>query len=91
MQIDDRPPAYLSCASLARQLDVSETTIHEMVRRGVLPKPYKLSTGCVRWSWFEVVAALASLKPGSETVPDQYMAGAQDVTAKTQQARRQDA
>jgi predicted DNA binding protein len=26
----------LSCASLARELDVSETTAHEMVRRGVL-------------------------------------------------------
>lgn len=63
----DRPPAYLSCASLARELDVSETTVHEMVRRGVLPAPVKLSPGCVRWCWVDVEAALASLTVGKAT------------------------
>jgi predicted DNA-binding transcriptional regulator AlpA len=74
------PSAYLSCASLARELDVSETTVNEMVRRGVLPKPYKLSAGCVRWRWSEVEAALASLKPGTHPAPDPYLAGAQNAT-----------
>jgi predicted DNA-binding transcriptional regulator AlpA len=83
-------PAYLSCASLAHELDVSETTVNEMVRRGVLPKPYKLSSGCVRWRWTEVELALASLKPGTHTVPDPYLAGAQDAT-KPREARRHDA
>jgi predicted DNA-binding transcriptional regulator AlpA len=87
----DRMPAYLSCASLARELDVSETTVNEMVRRGVLPKPYKLSAGCVRWRWNEVEVALASLKAGTQTVPDDpYLKGAQNV-AKQQEARRHDA
>ncbi len=61
----EHPPAYVSCASLARELDVSETTVHEMVRRGVLPQPIKLSPGCVRWCWADVEMALGSLS-GSE-------------------------
>jgi predicted DNA-binding transcriptional regulator AlpA len=87
----DRTPAYLSCASLARELDVSETTVNEMVRRGVLPTPYKLSSGCVRWRWSEVELALASLKPGTQTATsDPFLAGAKNAT-KPQEARRHDA
>lgn len=56
--------AYLSRASLASALEISESTVDEMVRRGVLPKPTKLSAGCVRWRWESVDRALASL--GSE-------------------------
>jgi hypothetical protein len=39
---------YLSRASLAKALDMAESTVDEMVKRGVLPPPIKLSTGCVR-------------------------------------------
>ena len=52
---------YVSRASLAQALEISETTVDEMVRRGVLPKPVKLSAGCVRWRWETVDQALASL------------------------------
>jgi predicted DNA-binding transcriptional regulator AlpA len=76
----DRPPSYLSTASLARELDVSETTVGEMVKRGVLPKPVKLSSGCVRWSWADVEAALESLKDCVEpSDADPYMKGAKHV------------
>ena len=44
---DARPPSYMSCASLARELDCSESTVHELVRRGVLPKPLPLTNGTV--------------------------------------------
>jgi predicted DNA-binding transcriptional regulator AlpA len=79
---EDRPPAYLSCASLARELNVSETTVHEMTRRGVIPQPVKLSAGCVRWCWFDVQAALASLSGGgaSEAGNDPFLVGVRNAT-----------
>lgn len=52
---------YLTRASLAAALEISESTVDEMVRRGVLPRPVKLSAGCVRWRWETVDQALASL------------------------------
>jgi predicted DNA-binding transcriptional regulator AlpA len=76
-----RPPSYLSCASLARELDVSETTVQEMVRRGVLPAPIKLSSGCVRWCWADVQAALGSLSSGkTDASDDPFLVGARNAT-----------
>jgi predicted DNA-binding transcriptional regulator AlpA len=79
----DRPPSYLSCASLARELDVSETTVHEMVRRGVLPQPVKLSAGCVRWCWADVQMALGSLSADklSEAGSDPFLVGVRNATS----------
>ena len=78
-----RPPSYLSCASLARELDMSETTVRDMVERGVLPKPVRLSSGCVRWCWDDVQMALAgsAATAGALSSSDPYMAGAKNVTA----------
>jgi predicted DNA-binding transcriptional regulator AlpA len=80
-------PAYPSKARLAAELDMAESTVDEMVRRGVLPGPMKLSTGCVRWCWTDVVTAMASLKDGAIQAEDgrpapssdPYIAGAQNV------------
>lgn len=77
----DRPSSYLSCASLARELDVSETTVHEMVRRGVLPQPVKLSAGCVRWCWAEVQVALGSLSAASDAGNDPFLMGVRNATS----------
>lgn len=71
-------PAYVSRATLAQQLDCAESTIDEMVRRGVLPRPLRLSNGCVRWCWDDVTAALAPLKSGSATEVDPYVSGARN-------------
>lgn len=81
-RINDRPPSYLSCASLARELDVSESTVTEMVKRGVLPKPIKLSSGTVRWRWAAVEIALASLADGADgqASTDPFMVGVKNVT-----------
>lgn len=77
----DRPPSFMSCATLARELDVSESTVHEMVRRGVLPPPVKLSAGCVRWSWVDVQRALGSMTPGSAPCDaDPFMMGVRNAT-----------
>ena len=70
----DRPPSFMSCATLARELDVSESTVHEMVRRGVLPRPVRLSAGCVRWNWADVQSALGSMTAGGTDV-DPFMTG----------------
>jgi predicted DNA-binding transcriptional regulator AlpA len=77
-----RPPSYLSCASLARELDMSESTVQDMVRRGVLPKPVRLSNGCVRWSWADVQASIGSLSgvTAMRSV-DPYMAGVSNVAS----------
>ena len=52
------PTLYMSRKTLAVALDCAESTIDEMVRRGVIPQPVRLSTGCVRWRWADVDAAL---------------------------------
>jgi predicted DNA-binding transcriptional regulator AlpA len=84
--LSERPPSYLSCASLAHELDVSETTVQDMVRRGVLPKPLKLSGGCVRWCWADVEAALASLKQQGGGESDPFLIGAKNVAAENRTA-----
>lgn len=85
---DLRPPSYVCRATLARELDLSESTVDEMVRRGVLPRPLHLSAGCVRWCWKDVENALAALGGPAETRPaDPYVAGASNVT-KIPEARR---
>ena len=81
-------PAYMSKATLATALDISESTVDEMVRRGVLPKPVRLSSGCVRWRWESVDAALASMMPGAEgAASDPYLRGIKNATQKAAQGR----
>lgn len=78
---DHRPAAFLPRSDLARELSMSESTVDEMVRRGVLPRPRRLSTGCVRWCWEDVLAALASLKEAPDSGgADPFLAGVSNVT-----------
>lgn len=65
---------YLGKAALASRLDMAESTVDEMVRRGVLPRPVKLSKGCVRWSWAAVEQALA-FRAQSPDDADPFLAG----------------
>lgn len=86
-----RTPAYVSRATLAAELEVSESTVDDMVKRGVLPTPVNLSPGCVRWQWEGVRAALASLAPGSDTAAldvDLCLEGARRVTQNSGGRRR---
>lgn len=61
-----------------REFDRSESTVDEMVRRGVLPRPLRLSNGAFAVSWASVEAALASLaQTGEHKAPgDPFIAGA---------------
>ena len=74
-------PAYMSRATLAHALDMVESTVDDFVKRGILPRPIKLSPGCVRWSWDAVRAALDSLSDaGSARSPDDpFMAGVENI------------
>jgi predicted DNA-binding transcriptional regulator AlpA len=75
-------PAYVSKKKLAEQLDVAESTVDELVRREVLPQPYHLSSGCVRWSWQQVDLAIRSLRGSPEVSDpdDPYITGARNAT-----------
>lgn len=56
--LGDRPPAYPDKSALAAELCVSEGTVDEWSRKGILPKPRRLA-GSVRWCWAEVSAKLS--------------------------------
>jgi predicted DNA-binding transcriptional regulator AlpA len=74
--IGDRPPAFPSKATLAAELDISESTVEEWVRRGFLPKPIRRG-GAVRWCWADVVA---SMNPqGNGGGDDRFMSGVDNV------------
>ena len=75
----NHPPAYVSRSTLATELDCAESTVDELVKRGVLPKPVRLSTGCVRWCWNSVVAALDLLNVTTVAESDPYLTGAKNV------------
>lgn len=64
---------------LAWELSVSESTVDELVRRGVIPPAVRLTPGCVRWWWSAVEAALASIV-GAGDDGDPYMVGAANAT-----------
>ncbi len=76
--LGDRPPSYVSKATLAAELDVSESTVDDYVRRGILPKPIQLG-GSVRWCWAQVQASLAPLS-GPAAPSDPFMAGVENVS-----------
>jgi predicted DNA-binding transcriptional regulator AlpA len=76
----NRPPSYMSRKELAWEISACETTIDELVRRGIIPPPIRLTSGCVRWWWPGVEAALASAEEAGDD-GDAYMAGAINATA----------
>lgn len=73
--VGDRPPSYVSKATLAAELDMSETTVDSYVQRGLLPKPFKFD-GSVRWCWAEVANSLAAQTGGGE---DHFLSGLDNV------------
>jgi predicted DNA-binding transcriptional regulator AlpA len=77
--LGDRPPSYLSKATLAAELDISETTVDDYVKRGILPKPIQLG-GSVRWSWAQVQASLETLTRSGQAL-DPFIAGLRNVSS----------
>lgn len=83
----NRPPSFMSRKELAWELSVSESTVDELVRRGVIPSATKLTPGCVRWSWTAVETALASLA-GTTDDGDPFLAGARNAIKAASEGRR---
>ena len=71
-----RPPSYVSKATLAAELDMSESTVDAYVQRGFLPKPIRRG-GSVRWCWAEVDADLR--QQGTAGDNDPFMKGVGNV------------
>jgi predicted DNA-binding transcriptional regulator AlpA len=81
----DHVPAFPSRSRVAAELDMAESTVDEMVKRGILPAPIKLSSGCVRFEWRAIEAAMLARKNGDAAGGgDPYMAGALNVLNVTQ-------
>jgi len=57
--LKQEPPAYVSRFELAGQLSISENSVEELVRRGILPSPTKQSPRGPKWSWRAVEEALS--------------------------------
>lgn len=74
----ERPPSYVSRATLAAELDISTTTVDDYVQRGLLPKPIRLG-GTVRWNWADVQASLKPLSGGKSNEMDPFMTGLNNV------------
>lgn len=66
--LGDRPPSYVSKATLAAELDISESTVDALVQRGVLPRPVKVG-GSVRWNWALVDASLDASRSAPDADP----------------------
>lgn len=73
--IGDRPPAYPSKATLAAELDISESTVDAWVKLDLLPQPIRRG-GSVRWCWAEVVARMTPPESGGA---DHFMTGLDNV------------
>lgn len=48
---------WASVATLAEHFDVNAATIWRWTQQGKLPQPVKLSPGCTRWKWEEILTA----------------------------------
>jgi len=76
-------PEFVSRRSLATLLDCSESTVDELTRRGVIPRPLRLTGGVVRWHWHNVVLALESLRGASNNDrEDPAMVGVRNLVAE---------
>lgn len=69
-----RPPSFVSKATLAAELDLSETTVDSYVKRGLLPRPVQIG-GSVRWRWDDVAATLAARTMQAAGQGDPFMTG----------------
>ena len=64
---------------MAAELDISESTVDDYVKRGLLPKPFQIG-GSVRWNWAQVQASLEPLA-GSGQPSDPFMTGVKNVSS----------
>ena len=73
-------PDYVSRETLAKLLDCAPSTIDALVERGVLPRPYRLLTNCVRWRRLDVDVAIQALN--SSDIGDPFLARVKNADLK---------
>lgn len=71
----ERPPSFVSKATLAAELEISESTVDSWVDRGFLPQPIRFGS-TPRWVWADVQAALSQR---AQAEADPFMAGVRNV------------
>ena len=62
------PPPFMGLRLLAEHVDLGESTIEDLVKRGMFPKPRKVG-GKRLWEWEKVRAYLADPEPGEAASP----------------------
>jgi predicted DNA-binding transcriptional regulator AlpA len=60
---------WVSAATMAELLEVSESTIWDWVKHGALPKPQKIR-GVTRWRWSDVEIFLDAAANGTKVTTD---------------------
>lgn len=58
VDLSPRIIAYVGSATLCQMLDISESTLWEWVRKGLLPRPLKIGASS-RWRWADVEGRIA--------------------------------
>lgn len=58
VNLEPRIIAYVGSATLCQMLDISESTLWEWVRKGLLPRPVKIGVSS-RWKWADVEKKIA--------------------------------
>ena len=57
---------YIRAKSVAKRLDMSESSVWRLVQQGILPKPIKLTPRTTVWSVSEIDAAIEKRADKSE-------------------------
>lgn len=66
--LEPRIIAYVGSAKMCEMLDISESTLWDWVRKGLLPKPCKIGVAS-RWKWADVEARISKTTSGEEEDP----------------------
>ena len=63
--LEPRIIAYVGSKTLCAMLDISESTLWEWVRKGLLPRPVKIGA-CSRWKWADGEKRIALQEQGDD-------------------------
>jgi prophage regulatory protein len=65
-EVGEQPERLLRLPEVSRRVGLGKSMIYDLIRRGMFPRPYKISPFAARWSEREVVAWIADVKDGFE-------------------------
>lgn len=55
-------PKYIRSSHISKELGITRATVRAMVRRGELPRPFRIGSKLLLWDAAAVLAALARLR-----------------------------